>query len=88
MSEQKDQEIERGFIVRQMPEDLAHYGSKNIVQGYLALDANRAEVRLRKTSERYFETFNGSGRLQRLELEFESSRDQFITLWPAGAKRG
>jgi hypothetical protein len=41
-----------------------------------------------KSASGIFETFNGSGRLQRRELEFESSRDQFITLWPAGAKRG
>jgi hypothetical protein len=41
-----------------------------------------AEVRLRKVGERYFETFKGSGRLQRRELEIELSPDQFNTLWP------
>ena len=39
-------------------------------------------MRLRKIGERYFETYKGSGRLQRTELEIELSGDQFSTLWP------
>jgi adenylate cyclase len=75
-------EIERVFKVREIPADIDKYPSENIVQGYLAIDATGAEVRLRKIGERYFETFKGSGHLQRRELEIALSRDQFNVLWP------
>ena len=75
-------EIERVFKVRQIPKNIENYPSENIVQGYLAIDATGAEVRLRKIGARYFETFKGSGRLQRRELEIELSHDQFNALWP------
>jgi adenylate cyclase len=76
------EEIEKVFKVRQIPKNIEQYPSENIVQGYLAIDASGAEVRLRKIGERYFETFKGSGRLQRRELEIELSHDQFNALWP------
>jgi CYTH domain-containing protein len=75
-------EIERVFKVRQIPKNIEKYPARNIVQGYLAIDANGAEVRLRKMVERYFETFKGGGSLQRKELEIELSDDQFKALWP------
>jgi CYTH domain-containing protein len=53
-----------------------------IVQGYLAIDSNGAEVRLRKIGDRCYETHKSAGRLQRRELEIELNRDQFDTLWP------
>jgi adenylate cyclase len=81
MPEQKSEEIERVFKVRQLPKNLEQYPSENIVQGYLAIDVTGSEVRLRKIGERYFETYKGSGRLQRRELEIELSPDQFNTLW-------
>ena len=83
MSEHKSgEEIERVFKVRQIPKNIEQYPYENIVQGYLAIDITGAEVRLRKIAERYFETFKGSGRLQRRELEIVLSHDQFNTLWP------
>jgi adenylate cyclase len=82
MPEQKNEEIERVFKVRQLPKNLEQYPSENIVQGYLAIDVTDSEVRLRKIGDRYFETYKGTGRLQRRELEIELSPDQFNTLWP------
>jgi len=88
MTEHKSgEEIERVFKVPQLPRNLEQYPSENIVQGYLAIDANGAEVRLRRIGERYFETYKGSGHLQRTELEIELSHDQFDTLWPGTEKR-
>ena len=81
MPEQKSEEIERVFKVRQLPKNLEQYPSENIVQGYLAIDVTGSEVRLRKIGDRYFETYKGAGRLQRRELEIELSPDQFNTLW-------
>ena len=82
MPEQKSEEIERVFKVRQLPKNLEQYPSENIVQGYLAIDVTGSEVRLRKIGDRYFETYKGAGRLQRRELEIELTPDQFNTLWP------
>src|SRR6267142_4216449 len=81
MPEQRSEEIERVFKVRQLPKNLEQYPSENIVQGYLAIDVTGSEVRLRKIGDRYFETYKGAGRLQRRELEIELSPDQFSTLW-------
>ncbi len=64
MAKQKSgDEIERVFKVRQIPKDIENYPSENILQGYLAIDPTGVEVRLRKTAERYFETFKGSGKM-------------------------
>lgn len=82
MPEQKSEEIERVFKVRQVPKNIEQYPSENIVQGYLAIDVTGSEVRLRKIGDRYFETYKGGGRLQRRELEIELSPDQLNTLWP------
>src|SRR5678815_4414623 len=83
MAEQKSgDEIERVFKVRQVPKNIEQYPSADIVQGYLAVDASGSEVRLRKMGEHFFETFKGSGRLQRRELEIELNHDQFKALWP------
>jgi adenylate cyclase len=81
MPEQKSEEIERVFKVRQLPKNIEQYPSENIAQGYLAIDVTGSEVRLRKIGDRYFETYKGAGRLQRRELEIELSPDQFNTLW-------
>jgi adenylate cyclase len=71
----------------QLPKNLEQYPSEKIVQGYLSIDANGAQVRLRKVGERYFETYKSSGRLQRTELEIELGYDQFSTLWPGTENR-
>ena len=79
----KSQEIERVFKVRRMPGEIARCPSEEIVQGYLAIDSNGSEVRLRKIGDQYCETFKGGGLLQRRELEVSLTKDQFNALWPA-----
>jgi adenylate cyclase len=76
-------EIEKVFKVRRIPQNIDQYPSTNIVQGYLAIEPDGAEARLRKIGDRYVESYKGSGRLERRELEIELSRDQFDALWPA-----
>jgi adenylate cyclase len=73
--------------VSQLPKNLEQYPSEKIIQGYLSIDANGAEVRLRRIGQRYFETYKSSGGLQRTELEIELSHDQFSTLWPGTQDR-
>jgi adenylate cyclase len=76
-------EVEKVFRLRRLPKNLDRYPSQNIMQGYLAVERDGSEVRLRKIGKRYVQTFKGSGRLQRRELETELSRRQFDVLWPA-----
>ena len=76
----KDEEIERVFRVEQIPANTEKYPSEKVVQGYLVINEAGAEIRLRKKGDRYFQTFKGSGDLQRQELEIELTSDQFHRL--------
>jgi len=40
-------EIERKFLVNELPNNLEQFPHKNIVQGYLAIGTDGTEVRLR-----------------------------------------
>ena len=75
-------EIERKFIVAEPPPGLADYPHEAIRQGYLALDPNGTEVRIREKGDRFFQTVKSSGGLQRLEVECPLTRAQFEALWP------
>lgn len=76
-------EIERKFLVREMPRDLTSYPSNEIAQGYLVSLDDGLQVRLRKSNERYTLTFKrGTGSI-REEREVELSASQFDQLWPA-----
>ncbi len=76
-------EIERKYLVASLPENLDSHPHSEILQGYLAIDANGSEVRLRRKGERRFETIKSAGGLSRAEYEIELTPDQFQTLWPA-----
>ena len=76
-------EIERKFLVRELPADLTSYPSNEISQGYLVSLDDGLQVRLRKSGERYFLTFKrGTGNV-REEREVELTATQFDALWPA-----
>jgi adenylate cyclase len=72
-------EVERKFVVAQMPE-LADEGEE-IEQGYLAIGAE-GEVRLRRRGERRILTVKRGEGLARSEAEIELDQDQFDALWP------
>jgi CYTH domain-containing protein len=84
MTENRQLEIERKFLVERAPPGLDRCPGEEVVQGYLAVEAG-AEVRLRRRGARYFETVKSGEGLVRSELEVELERDQFATLWPATA---
>jgi CYTH domain-containing protein len=76
-------EIERKFLVRKLPEDLASRTSAEISQGYLVSTDDGLQVRLRKKNEQYSLTYKrGIGNV-REEREIELTADQFSALWPA-----
>ena len=78
-----NREIERKFLVRKLPEDLAAYPSAEISQGYLVSTDDGLQVRLRKQSEQYSLTYKrGLGNV-REEREVALTAEQFATLWPA-----
>jgi CYTH domain-containing protein len=83
MAADPHREIERKFLVRKLPEDLAIYPSTEISQGYLVSTDDGLQVRLRKKDEQYSLTYKrGSGNV-REEREVTLSAEQFSTLWPA-----
>ena len=75
-------EIERKFLPPAPPDRLEQYESASIAQGYVALDGDRAEVRVRLTSGRALLTIKGAGTLARVEEELELDERQFASLWP------
>ena len=76
-------EIERKFLVRQLPDDLSAYRSNQISQGYLVSQDDGLQVRLRQASEKFSLTYKrGLGNV-REEREVVLTAEQFATLWPA-----
>jgi adenylate cyclase len=74
-------EIERKFLVAQLPDDLGAHPSREIDQGYLAI-TDDVEVRLRRYGEQTFLTVKSSGNDSRVEEEIEIDRRRFDVLWP------
>ena len=75
-------EIERRFLVPEAPPRPERYPHEAIRQGYLALDPNGTEVRIRQKGTQFFQTVKRGSGLQRLEIEFLLTRLQFEALWP------
>lgn len=79
-------EIERKFLLKRLPPDLAKYPHDSITQGYLAVGSGGLQVRLRKKgSVRSLAFKRGKG--VREEREIRLSVEQFDALWPATAGR-
>ena len=82
-STKSNREIERKFLVRKLPEQLAEFPHAEISQGYLVSLDDGLQVRLRKSNESYSLTYKrGIGNV-REEREVELTLIQFDALWPA-----
>ena len=57
-------EIERKFLVNNLPDDLSGYECHTLIQGYLNTNP---VVRVRKEDNEYYLTYKGSGLLKREE---------------------
>jgi len=75
-------EIERKWLVNEAPK-VSKRKKVTINQGYLAVNRNGTEVRLRQQDDKYFQTIKTGMGLQRGEIEVALSRKQFSSLWPA-----
>lgn len=71
-------EIERKFLVKEMPADLDKYEKKYIRQAYISL---KPVMRLRQQDDEYIFTFKGLGTIKRLEFEYPLTKEEFETLW-------
>jgi len=76
-------EIERKFLIKKLPENLAKFPHDEIMQGYLAVAPGGVQVRLRKKGAIRSLTFKRGGRKAREEREIRLTADQFEALWPA-----
>jgi CYTH domain-containing protein/CHAD domain-containing protein len=75
-------ELERKFIVKQLPPELDRFPSERISQGYVAIGEGGREVRLRRRGENTTLTVKqGLGRTRR-EEEIALGPEQFQRLWP------
>jgi adenylate cyclase len=75
-------EVERKFLVPTPPDWLSSCRVHEIEQGYLAIEGDEIEVRLRRRGDdTYLTVKRGSGE-QRTEVEVEVDAEQFAALWP------
>jgi CYTH domain-containing protein/CHAD domain-containing protein len=77
-------EIERKFLLAQLPAELDRSPAAEIEQGYLAI-APDAEVRVRRRGESFSLTLKRGGGEEREEVEVELDRRRFQPLWEACA---
>ena len=71
-------EIERKYLVRELPEDLSGYPYTEIEQVYL-LDT--PVIRIRKAGENYVLTVKGEGLLSREELNLPLTEEAYLRLY-------
>jgi CYTH domain-containing protein len=75
-------EIERKFLVRRLPEDLARHPHESVTQGYLVIGDDGFEVRIRRTRAATVLTIKAGRGTVRLEEEVPISAATFASLWP------
>lgn len=70
-------EIERKYLIKNLPENLAQYPCKHIEQGYL----NTAPVvRIRRSNDKYTLTYKGEGLMVREEYNLPLTAEAFAHL--------
>ena len=67
-------EIERKFTIKELPEDLESYESKKLIQAYLSREP---VVRVRRSNDKYYMTYKGSGLIAREEYNLPLTKESF-----------
>jgi CYTH domain-containing protein len=75
-------EIERKYLVKNIPENVESYPTEAIFQGYLSVSEDGTEVRLRQKGQAYFLTVKSGKGMKRDEVEIRLMDEQFANLWP------
>ena len=70
-------EIERKFLLSNIPYELSELKSKHLEQGYVNSDP---VVRIRKADENYFLTIKSNGLMKRIEVEKEITAEEYSEL--------
>jgi len=70
-------EIERKFLVNELPSELEQYPKQRIEQAYLCTDP---VLRIRRKADSYYLTYKGPGLLCREEHEFPLSEEAYLHL--------
>jgi adenylate cyclase len=74
-------EIERKFLVAEPPSDYERWPSTAIEQGYVAIDEDGTEVRVRRRGGRTWLTVKSGAGRARVEEEIEIEPERFERLW-------
>ena len=80
-------EIERKFLVDAVPDNVRDHPSSALEQGYVAIDADGTEVRIRRKNGGSTLAVKSSGGLARVEEELAIDDAAFERLWPLTAGR-
>jgi CYTH domain-containing protein len=67
-------EIERKFLVKQLPDKLDTYPHHDIMQSYVSTNPT---IRIRKCDDSYILTVKSKGIMKRIEFEMELTEEQF-----------
>ncbi|GHU41594.1 hypothetical protein FACS1894111_04130 [Clostridia bacterium] len=73
----KDMEIERKFLLKQVPANLEQYPHSKIEQGYLCTNP---VVRIRRQDSEYFLTYKGGGMMARMEYNLPLTLESYLHL--------
>ncbi len=73
----KNVEIERKYLIKKLPDNLAQYESHLIEQAYLCTDPT---IRVRKSDDDYYMTYKGRGLLERTEYNLPLNKDAYEKL--------
>ena len=72
-------EIERKFLIKQLPANLSEYNSHTIEQGYLC---TAPVVRIRKEDDSYYMTYKSAGMMVREEYNLPLTKESYYHLKP------
>jgi CYTH domain-containing protein len=72
-------EIERKYLVPQLPGQLEQYPAKKIAQGYLNISP---VIRIRRSDDEYYLTYKGEGLMVREEYNLPLTREAYEHLLP------
>jgi adenylate cyclase len=87
MTQSASAEIERKFLVRDVPDDLEQHPHETIRQGYVSVSADGTEARVRDQSGSYFLAVKSGSGEARTEVELPIPEKTFDSLWPLTRKQ-
>ena len=80
-------EIERKFLVKDLPEGLSRRPCATVVQGYLPVENGGFQIRLRREAAKRLLTIKSGHGRSRFEAEFSVPKKDFDSLWNLTASR-